>query len=596
MEFMPPVVVGDGDVTILSRLASFTWGRYSVSWPEDFDAPELAPDRELGFVAKLPAPEGGRFSRRFVRADAQIDAVNGYSDVESVLDEAEERTGGDVFFERDVSSAGLGRLVPYVHFTIGDVIPVRIWGRIIRLPVTSIEEVSEQGEHVGWRVHVGGQLISDRRALDEDTEALRRVVAQERRERVAGDAAVRGVAEDARWSASEAVSKADDARGVADVVRAATTELTLDLTGDEDGSVPEAVERREGALGGIQASVDRAQSMQLVLHDNQLKWLGWTKPVFDYTFTVESGSDGASNYLETGMVDMHLNTRNGTGADMITRPGWKGVAEIQWTDTAGVGGLTMHRADGHERAYVFHIMEGVKVQVLRLSVWPEWGTDPREWVVRVAHNSGGEPELAATELGHGALVMAGSPESIGAGGVRFGVGVMASSDVLVDGVVVESGQVIPAGSGIYPPPEAEESVVVFTEDKAELIWEPGAPLNGRQPFSIARRTLSRNVWTTLQSWRGPDWPSARDGHIVFSLTWNAYNSWAFANYQTRILKNGQEIGSVSRSTTFGMDTFFRIEVDTKMEEGDLFQFQAAANPGFTNERVVRSGNIEITWS
>lgn len=230
MEHMPPVVVDEGDVTVLRRMASGTWGRYTVTWPEGFEPPELAPDRELGFVAKLPAPQGGRFSRRFVRADAQIDAANGYSNVETILDEAESRTGGDVFFERDITTAGLGRLVPYVHFTIGDVIPVQVWGRVMHLPVTEIVEVSEPGNANGWRVHVGGQLISAPRDLEADNADLRRVIAQERRERQQGDAAVGAVA-------SRAEGKTDT--------------LTTDLTGSVDRSVPAAVEEGTGTLGGM---------------------------------------------------------------------------------------------------------------------------------------------------------------------------------------------------------------------------------------------------------------------------------------------------------------------------------------------------------
>lgn len=249
MKHMPPVVVDEGDVTVLRRMAAYTWGRYSVTWPEGFEPPELAPDRELGFVAKLPAPEGGRFSRRFVRADAEVDAANGYSNVEQVLDEAEERTGGDVFFERDITTAGLGRLVPRVHFDIGDIIPVRIWGRVIHLPVTSIDEVSEVGDRAGWRVHVGGQLISDRDALEAGTSELERVIAQERRERVDGDAAVMGVAE----GAQQVSSTLDD-----------DLDRSVEVVAGELGlPVPEKEHRLEVSLGEVLAqAIEATQVVQ----------------------------------------------------------------------------------------------------------------------------------------------------------------------------------------------------------------------------------------------------------------------------------------------------------------------------------------------
>lgn len=194
---MYPLVADGGEVTVLRDLAAFSYGSWSVDWPESVpeeQRPELPDDRDFGYALKLKEPPG-RMGRRFVRANVSITAqdfdnegqpvpFSGESDVEQVLEEAAERVDGDVFFEREITRAGLGALVPRVDFDVDDVVPVLIWGKTIMSPVTSIEDVAEAGAVVDYRVHVGGQLLRDDAARERANREVERTIAQERRERV----------------------------------------------------------------------------------------------------------------------------------------------------------------------------------------------------------------------------------------------------------------------------------------------------------------------------------------------------------------------------------------------------------------------------
>lgn len=194
---MHPLVADGGEMTVLRDLAAFSYGRWSVDWPEsvpDEQRPELPDDRDFGYASKLKQ-DPGRFGRRFVRADVTIKAqdfdeagkpipFSGESDVEETLDDAAKRTDGDVFFEREITRAGLGALQPRVDFDVDSIVPVLIWGKTIPSPVTSIEDVVEAGAVVDYRVHVGGQLLQDDAARERANREIEATIAQERRERV----------------------------------------------------------------------------------------------------------------------------------------------------------------------------------------------------------------------------------------------------------------------------------------------------------------------------------------------------------------------------------------------------------------------------
>lgn len=222
---MYPVVADSGELTVLRTLAAFVYGSWSVDWPDSVpedQLPTLPDGQEFGFIYH-PDVSVGRMGRRFVRGDVKITAaeytpegtvvpLSGESDVERVLDEADGRTDGDVFFERSVGREGLGDLVPGVDFRVGDVWPVLVWGKTISALVSQIEQVSSVGASVDYRVSFGGSLLGDSSELTRSNREIVRVIAQERRER-AGDVA------EARSMAISAQSTADTARSEAKELR-----------------------------------------------------------------------------------------------------------------------------------------------------------------------------------------------------------------------------------------------------------------------------------------------------------------------------------------------------------------------------------------
>lgn len=237
---MHPLIADGGEMTVLRDLAAFSYGRWSVDWPEsvpDEQRPELPDDRDFGYASKLKR-DPGVFGRRFVRADVTIKAqdfdeagkpipFSGESDVEETLDDAAKRTDGDVFFEREITRAGLGALVPRVDFDVDSVVPVLIWGKTIPSPVTSIEDVVESGAVVDYRVHVGGQLLQDDAARERANREVEATIAQERRERVKAVSKAQSTASSAKTTADEAKIKADE-----------TAALVENL--DIEGSIQEA--------------------------------------------------------------------------------------------------------------------------------------------------------------------------------------------------------------------------------------------------------------------------------------------------------------------------------------------------------------------
>lgn len=194
-----PVYADGGEMTKQQMLAAYGWGPWGVQWPSQMPEDALkqidpGDGNSWGFVYRIRKTPG-RHGRRFARADMSIIAADfpenssvpipgsGFSDVEASLDELEQRTLGDVFFEKEVTRAGLGPLVPYRDFNVGDRWDLVIWGlRMAGLPVTSISEVTELGEVVGWRLIFGGQLVADNAANRRVQDELGRQIEAQKRE------------------------------------------------------------------------------------------------------------------------------------------------------------------------------------------------------------------------------------------------------------------------------------------------------------------------------------------------------------------------------------------------------------------------------
>lgn len=243
---MYPIIADGGELTVLSPVASHTWGTWKVEWPESVpknvrkDPPE---GKELGYVSKLPDAPEGIMGRRFVRADVAVTAseyteagtpiaYTGVSNVETVLDHAAGRTKGGVFLERDITTANLTGHTPGVDFQLGDVVPVEIWGKRTRLPVTRIEALTKLGETIGWSVHLGGELIDDA-AREKGLLDLERTIAKERRERKGDVAKATATATTAKQTADAArrdgVVARSDAAAAKDAAGRAVTEQVFEF-------------------------------------------------------------------------------------------------------------------------------------------------------------------------------------------------------------------------------------------------------------------------------------------------------------------------------------------------------------------------------
>lgn len=193
-----PLIADGGELTLVKPLAALVWGKRTLTRPEGAAELELDDDRELGFVGVLNELPRGRFGRRFVREDVEVNAVERWSTVEDVLDRAASRTSGQVFFERDFSGPALGRLIPGKHFRVGQRVPVWLWGKI--LPGQLVTEVDAD------RVHVGGQVLRDDLAREKTTREIERRIASE-------NADTKRAVSNARRDASAAKRAVEDAEG-----------------------------------------------------------------------------------------------------------------------------------------------------------------------------------------------------------------------------------------------------------------------------------------------------------------------------------------------------------------------------------------------
>ena len=185
MPVAPLLAPGGVEMRVVSQAAAFTWGSWSVSWPEGFEEPDPpAEDRELGWVADLGGTEVEPFGRCFVRADAQIDATLGRSNVEDVLDAARYRTSGEVFLETEIPFENLAGQLPYRDFDVNSLVPTRVGGRILENQlVTKVEESEDEQGNRTAITYIGGQKFQDREALRTRNREIDRVIAQERLER-----------------------------------------------------------------------------------------------------------------------------------------------------------------------------------------------------------------------------------------------------------------------------------------------------------------------------------------------------------------------------------------------------------------------------
>lgn len=209
------LVADGGEITVGARVAVYTYGAFNVVLPE---GRELAQDDYTddgytnGYVYRpKEAEELGRFDIAFARADVTVETNAGYSNFEAVVDASQRKVAEDVYFERDITGAGLGAWTPGEDYEVGDIVDVLVFNRVIPQPVTAITYTSASEDPLGVRVHVGGQTIRDAELVEEQNRSVREAIAQESAQRRKQVGAVQAQARTAETQAAQARKAADKA-------------------------------------------------------------------------------------------------------------------------------------------------------------------------------------------------------------------------------------------------------------------------------------------------------------------------------------------------------------------------------------------------
>ncbi|MHC9623043.1 hypothetical protein ACQX1P_03875 [Corynebacterium diphtheriae] len=193
-------------MTIPRRQACMVYGKLNVTLKKGDVQEERGKRVTDGYVHIPEDMPQGRFDFGFTREDADVNIGTGQSTYELALDTAARRITGQVLFEQDIIAPGFGDWRPLIDFSCGDLVGVRIWGKELVLPVTSITR-----ETTGWRAHVGGQLINDRRKIVAENRKILADIESERRERMNEIGAISSVASAASVAAKDADAKAETA-------------------------------------------------------------------------------------------------------------------------------------------------------------------------------------------------------------------------------------------------------------------------------------------------------------------------------------------------------------------------------------------------
>ena len=267
---MRPTLIADGgEITVGRRTSTYVYGVFQVDIPEGREQAQQDDRLQEGYIYRPDQRPTGRFDIGFVRADARVDLNAQQSNLESIIDAAQNRVEGAVFFERDITGRGLGRFRPGVDFDAASLVEVLIWGKTLTLPVTAIDMTSGDAAAVGWRVHVGGQMIADADSLRSHNDAILGQIEQERRRRLATTKTAETAATTANSATSAAATantKATSAAAAADAADEKAKEADAaariaDQKAKEADAAALAADRK--AIEALQTTV---QGMPRILH------------------------------------------------------------------------------------------------------------------------------------------------------------------------------------------------------------------------------------------------------------------------------------------------------------------------------------------
>ncbi|MDO4630883.1 MAG: hypothetical protein Q4A82_01120 [Corynebacterium sp.] len=285
----PVLLIADGgEMTVGRRTAVYTYGSFDVRLPEGREQANGQDERiQNGYIYRPNNLPQGRFDIAFVRADVKIDLEAQTTDLETVIDAAQKRVEGDVFFERDITNAGIGRWTPGVDFTTGDIVSVLVWGKTLQLPVTAMDMITNADSDIGWRIHVGGQLISDPEALRIHNSELRSAVETERRRRLRDAQRLGGEITTAKQTAGTALHQASTA-----VIRATTATETANTAKQRaESAVSAATQARQSADAAI-TRADKARADAAVALSDTAKYSTQISQALSNTLTAQTTVDG----------------------------------------------------------------------------------------------------------------------------------------------------------------------------------------------------------------------------------------------------------------------------------------------------------------
>lgn len=339
-----------------------------------------------------------------------------------------------------------------------------------------------------------------------------------------------------------------------------------------------------------QAEIDRRQDENFVLHENQLKWLRWTKPIYEYGFP---GAISGLSTIKTGLIDLEANyTDKKGGLRIITRPGWRGKFVVDYT--IGEGGKqeqgTRGVAMGHSSAsdYVAELVD--HVHFASVTIYPDHSAEPREWVFKVFSGS------IQLNTGYDGVEL--TTKSTFA----FKCNVVANERVLsLTGEKYEQGDVIPLDTPILSTDSVSNGIIVFTEKKPRLQYEIGAPRTGGQKLEGGKIRVPRGKWTELQSWAAPAWGNGLKirSLIAVQMSWNWWNSLAFGvTYGVRVRVNNKVVYNYKTQAFGANEKTMRVDNvirDELLSQGDVVTLEAFADPRVDIERDVLYSYMAVVW-